>query len=59
MYKNTLAEQQAEVKSGERKRTGMIIRDMVNDQAYKITKRQAKAQQAAGKAMGIKGSITK
>lgn len=59
MYKNTLKQQQEEVKHGERTRTGMIIRDMVNDQAYKISKKQARAQQKAGKELGINGSIQK
>lgn len=59
MYKNTLKQQQAEVKAGQRGRTGMIIRDMVNDQAYKISKKQARAQQQAGKELGVKGSIQK
>ena len=57
MYKNTLAKQKQEVKMGDRKRTGMIIRDMVNDQAYELTGKQAKALQKAGKAMGLKGSL--
>lgn len=59
MYKNTLRQQQQEVKEGKRGRTGMIIRDMVNDQAYKISKKQALAQQKAGKELGVKGSIQK
>ena len=59
MYKNTLKQQQEEVKRGERSRTGMIIRDMVNDQAYRISKKQARAQQQAGKGLGIKRSIQK
>lgn len=57
MYKNTLAQQKKEVKLGERKRTGMIIRDMVNDQAYEISGKQAKALQRAGKELGLKGSL--
>lgn len=59
-YKATLNTQKREVKENKRKRTGMIVRDMVNDQAYKASKKQIVAQKTAAETLGIevKGTLS-
>lgn len=57
MYQNVLNKQKTEVKLGERTRTGPILRDLINDQAYQLTKKQAVAAQKAAKSKGLKGTL--
>lgn len=57
IYQATLNTQKKQVAEGKRGRTGMVIRDMVNDQAYQFTREQARAQQKAAKQLGVKANL--
>ena len=46
-YGNEYNDRKKAIKRGERKTTGNIIRDLVDEQAYKVSMKQAKAQREA------------
>lgn len=56
-YLGLRADQAVDVALGKRKRTGNILRDLVNDQAYQFTKRQALKQLEAAKQLGHRTTI--
>lgn len=52
-------DQKQEVALGMRKKAGNILRDLINDQAYKFTKKQAERQLLAAKQFGYRTNIQK
>lgn len=54
--KNTQVEM---IKKGQRKTAGNILRDLVNDQAYAVTRKQALKLRKAGAEFGLKFKLNK
>lgn len=59
MYKAYRSERLEQVDRGERKAATNVMRDLVNDQAYRFSKAQAIKQVEAAKVLGSKISILK